>query len=156
MQDALNQSMLIFLYDMGQKQWIVLLGILAALRTNRSERIEQVTAQADQPPIKTVGQQGGIILPTGLGIGATQVGWVVISIILAAGSVPMITVADAFRISPGPAGTHGIKVQGFVLSVIRAAGGPPINTVNSPVTMGKGNAGCGITAGTGAAGWMGA
>lgn len=103
-----------------------------------------------------VGQQGGRILPTGLGIGATQLGCKVISLILAAGKPPIITVADPININPGPAGTQGITEQNFVWSVMRAAGEPPINTVNWPVMMGKGNAGCGAGAGTGAGGCMGA
>lgn len=91
-------------------------------------------------------------MPTGLGIGATQLGCDVMSPSLAAGIFAMITVADAIAIMPGPPGTQGIKVQIFVVSVTRAAGGPPMSTVGAPMMIGSGNAGCGTGVGTGAAG----
>ena len=82
-----------------------------------------------QPPISTVGQQGGRILPVGLGIGATQLGCAVMSPSRAAGRPPMMTVVEPMAIMPGPAGTQGTSMQGRVVSVIRAAGREPISTV---------------------------
>lgn len=77
----------------------------------------------------TVGQHGGRTLPTGLGIGATQLACAVMSFALAAGMLPIMTVADPFAIIPGPAGTQLGRLQGTVVSATRAAGEPPINTV---------------------------
>lgn len=82
-----------------------------------------------QPPISTVGQQGGSMLPVGLGIGATQLGCVVMSPSRAAGRLPISTVVEPLAIMPGPAGTQGTSMQGRVVSVIRAAGREPISTV---------------------------
>ena len=70
----------------------------------------------------TVGHPGGRILPTGAGIGATQLVWVVISFILAAGKLPINTVADPMATMAGPAGTQAGNVQGVVLLVAVAAG----------------------------------
>lgn len=109
-----------------------------------------------QPPISTLGQQGGMILPVGLGIGATQVGWEVRSPARAAGWPPIRTVKDPLAITPGPAGVQGTNVQGLVTSVTRAAGLDPINTFGCPLTIGSGRAGWGAGVGTGAAGWIGA
>ena len=82
-----------------------------------------------------------MIFPTGEGMGATQLGCVVRSPRRAAGMAWMMTVADALRTMPGPAGTQGTSVHGLVLSVIRAAGGPPIIVFIAPEIMGSGNAG---------------
>ncbi len=81
------------------------------------------------PPIMTVGQPGGKIFPTGDGIGATQLACSVMSLIRAAGSIPMSTLVEAFMTIPGPAGTHPGNMQGIVVSVIRAAGNIPIITL---------------------------
>jgi len=104
----------------------------------------------------TVGQPGGKILPTGLGIGATQLAWVVRSLTRAAGKPPIKTVADPMLTIPGPAGTQPGSIQGVVVDVTVAAGMFPIKTVGTPWMMVKGNAGCGTGVGTGAGGWIGA
>lgn len=55
-------------------------------------------------------EQGGMILPVGEGIGATQEGKLTMSPIRAAGSPPVITEVDPFATIPGPPGTQlGIK-----------------------------------------------
>lgn len=72
--------------------------------------------------------------------------------ILAAGSPPIITVAEATWIIPGPAGTQLGSVHGLVMSVIRAAGWPPIKTFGWPLMMANGKGGWGMGVGTGAAG----
>jgi hypothetical protein len=74
----------------------------------------------------------------------------------AAGSPPIITVADPLPIMPGPPGTHPGNVQGAVISVSRAAGAPPIITVGWPLTIANGKAGWGTGVGDGAGGWIGA
>lgn len=61
----------------------------------------------------TVVQHGGMILPTGLGMGATHVKWAVMSLARAAGSLAMVTVADPLATMPGPAGTQLGSMQGF-------------------------------------------
>lgn len=61
----------------------------------------------------TVVQQGGMILPTGLGMGATQIKWAVMSLARAAGSLAIVTVADPFAIIPGPPGAQLGSMQGF-------------------------------------------
>jgi len=104
----------------------------------------------------TVGHPGGRTLPTGLGIGATQEAWAVVSPTRAAGMPPIITVPDPLAIMPGPAGTQLGSEHGADVSVTRAAGLLPIITVDSPLMMASGRAGCGTGVGTGAAGWMGA
>src|SRR5262249_38986105 len=109
-----------------------------------------------QPPMMTVGQPGGMTLPTGLGIGATQAGWVVMSLTRAAGIPPIMTELEPFAIIPGPPGTHDASTHGVDWSVTRAAGRLPISTVGQPLMMGRGIAGCGAAVGTSAAGWIGA
>ncbi len=52
--------------------------------------------------MSTVGQQGGRIFPVGLGIGATQLGWAVISPMRAAGMLPMSTVKEPSAMIPAP------------------------------------------------------
>ena len=82
-------------------------------------------------------------MPTGLGIGATQVTWEVMSFTRAAGKLVINTVADPLAIIPGPAGTHPGSMQGVLMSVTRAAANPPISTVGAPVIIVSGRAGCG-------------
>jgi len=100
----------------------------------------------------TVGHPGGRIFPVGLGMGATQAGWVVMSLTLAAGRPPIMTVADPMMTVPGPPGTQPGRVHGVVMLVTRAAGCFPISTVNMPVMMVSGIAGWGTGVGTGAGG----
>ena len=76
----------------------------------------------DQPPINTVGQPGGKIVPVGAGMGATQPGWEVMSPTRAAGMFSINTVAEPLAIIPGPLGTQPGNMQGAVISVMRAAG----------------------------------
>lgn len=78
------------------------------------------------------------------------------SLIRAAGSPEIITVAEPLAIIPGPAGTQLGRVHGVVVSVALAAGCFPISTVGAPLTMVSGMAGCGTGVGVGAAGWIGA
>jgi len=105
----------------------------------------------------TSGEHGGIILPVGLGIGATHDANATISPIRAAGRNPIITVAEPFATKPGPAGTHDGIMQGFVMLVTTAAIKLLINTVGTHFRMmSMGIGGCGTGVGTGAAGWMGA
>ena len=100
----------------------------------------------------TVGQPGGKIFPTGLGIGATQVGWLVRSPTRAAGNPPIMTVADPRATMPGPPGTQVGSMHGVVVLVTVAAGCPPIITVGTPLMMVRGRAGCGTAVGVGAGG----
>ncbi len=90
--------------------------------------------------------------PTGLGIGPTQAGWLVISLSRAAGNPPISTVPEPLEINPGPPGTQLGNIHGRVMSVTRAAGDPPINTFGCPLMMVNGNGGCGTGVGTGAGG----
>ncbi len=62
-----------------------------------------------------------MILPVGLGIGATQVGHCTMSPWRAAGLPLIITVPEPMATKPGPAGTHGAKVHGTVCDVTVAA-----------------------------------
>jgi hypothetical protein len=156
-QYAFNQAMIVFLNNRGNPERVVGLVRQTAMRTDRAKCFKMFETQPNQPPISTVGQQGGMILPTGLGIGATHVGCAVRSPILAAGSELISTVMDPLAMLPGPAGVHGIKVHIFVISETRAAGSIPINTVIAQGgIMRSGNAGCGTMVGTGAGGCMGA
>ena len=100
----------------------------------------------------TVGQPGGKIFPTGLGIGATQVGWLVKSPTRAAGNPPIMTVADPLATMPGPPGTQPGSMQGVVVLVKVAAGCPPISTVGTPLMIVRGRAGWGTGVGVGAGG----
>lgn len=97
-----------------------------------------------------------MILPVGLGMGATQLVCAVISPRRAAGILPIITVPEPMEIIPGPAGTQPGNRQGIVVSVKRAAGIPPIITVNSPLIIASGNPGWGTGVGVGAGGCIGA
>lgn len=78
------------------------------------------------------------------------------SLIRAAGMPPMITVADAMVMIPGPAGTQGIIEQGAVMSVSRAAGIFDSMTVGCPLIIARGIGGWGTGVGTGAGGCIGA
>jgi hypothetical protein len=106
--------------------------------------------------MRTVTAPGGRTLPVGLGIGATQLGCAVISLIRAAGMPPMITVIEVMVIIPGPPGTQGIIIQGAVVSMRRADGIPPIRTVGCPLIIASGMGGWGTGTGTGAGGCIGA
>lgn len=66
-------------------------------------------------------EHGGIILPIGLGIGATHVGHDTISPWRAAGFPLIITLIEPIATMPGPPGTHGANVQGTVMEVTVAA-----------------------------------
>ena len=89
----------------------------------------------------TIGFPGGIILPTGPGIGATQEVCAVISLIRAVGNMLAFTVIDPFTIIPGPPGTHPGNIQGAVLHSAVAAGFPPIITVGLPSMRASGKPG---------------
>ena len=104
----------------------------------------------------TVGHPGGSTLPTGDGIGATQLAWIVISFTRAAGILLIRIVNAPSPIIPGPAGTQPGSIQGIVWSVMRAEGMFPISTVGAPFMMVKGRPGWGTGVGTGAGGWIGA
>jgi hypothetical protein len=54
------------------------------------------------------------MVPVGLGIGATQLAWFVMSPTLAAGIPPIRTVEDPFPMIPGPPGTQPGSMQGAV------------------------------------------
>lgn len=111
---------------------------------------------AGYPPIRTVTQPGGMILPVGPGIGATQEGWDVMSPTRAAGRPPTSTAKEPSAIMAGPPGTQPASMQGVVVSETRAAGWPPISTVGVPLMIVCGSGACGCGVGTGAAGWIGA
>ena len=106
--------------------------------------------------MRTVGQQGGRMLPVGDGMGATHEVWAVMSPARAAGMLPIKTVPDPLEIMPGPPGTQPGSMQGIVVSIMRAAGMLLINTVGCPLMIIKGRAGCGTGVGDGAGGWIGA
>lgn len=98
-------------------------------------------ARPAQPPIITVGQQGGMILPTGEGIGATQPVCAVMSFARAAGMLSIITVPEPIAIMPGPPGTQLGSMHGADVSATRAAGGPPIMVLLAPLMIANGSAG---------------
>ena len=105
----------------------------------------------------TLGEQGGMILPVGQGMGPTQVGQLTMSPNLAAGNLPVKTEEDPFTIIPGPPGTQPGMMQGKVWLVTTAAGRLLISTVGTVAsTIWIGIGGCGIGVGTGAGGWIGA
>jgi hypothetical protein len=104
----------------------------------------------------TVALHGGMILPVGEGMGATQAGCDVTSLARAAANIPIITVADPLAIMPGPFGVQVGNLQGSDLSVIRAAARLSIKTVGAPGgMMASGSAGWATGVG-GTAGWIGA
>src|ERR1051325_6375847 len=109
-----------------------------------------------QPPIITVRQPGGRILPTGPGMGATQLVCAVMSFTRAAGRLPVSTVVEPRDTMPGPAGTQPGSTQGAEVSERRAAGWLPISTVNSPLMRARGRPGWADGGGTGAGGGSGA
>jgi hypothetical protein len=100
----------------------------------------------------TVGQQGGSILPWGMGIGPLQLGWLVASPMRAAAKPLIETVAEPICTIPGPPGTQEGNEQGTVLSLTRAAASPPIITVGEPETIANGIGGWGMATVTGPAG----
>jgi len=89
-------------------------------------------------------------------MGATQLECIVMSVILAAGIPPTITVAEPMTTFPGPAGTQPAVIHGPVVLPTLAAGWPPIRTLNAPVIIGSGKPGWGTGVGTGAGGCIGA
>src|SRR4051812_46216634 len=101
----------------------------------------------------TVGQPGGMILPTGEGVGATQDACRVMSFTRAAGLPPTSTVNEPSRTLPGPPGTQPGSMQGVVVLPRVAAGMLPTITVKTPSMSVSGSAGCGAGVGTGAGGW---
>jgi hypothetical protein len=74
-------------------------------RAHESEAFEVSSAQR-QPPMITFGEHGGMILPVGLGIGATHDGQVTMSPDRAAGSMQIITFEEPIETMPGAPGTH--------------------------------------------------
>lgn len=88
----------------------------------------------------TVGQQGGMILPVGDGMGATQPVQATMSPRRAAGREQIKTVLEPFATMPGPFGTQVGRVQIFVILVTTAASRFPIFTVGMVAEM----MGCGI------------
>lgn len=101
----------------------------------------------------TLGEQGGMILPVGLGIGATQLGQATISPKRAAGRNPIITEDEPFATIPGPPGTHVGIMHGLVMLVTTAASRKLILTVGTVAKMmGCGIGGCGTGVGTGPGG----
>lgn len=94
-----------------------------------------------------------MILPTGPGIGATQLVWTVMSMARAAGSFMTMTVAEPLAIMPGPPGTQPGSMQGRDWLVTTAAAILPIFTMGTVAeTMVRGRPGCGVGVGTGAGG----
>src|SRR3954463_696625 len=105
----------------------------------------------------TVGEQGGMILPVGEGMGATQEAKATMSPARAAGRLPISTVADPLEITPGPPGTQLGSMHGPLMLVATAAGMLLISTVGTvALMMVSGIGGCASGVGTGAGGWMGA
>lgn len=101
----------------------------------------------------TFKEQGGMILPVGEGIGATQEGKLTMSPSRAAGKPPVNTDDEPIATMPGPAGTQLGIMQGMVWLVTIAAGRLLIKTVaTTAVMIGIGIGGCGMGVGTGAAG----
>jgi hypothetical protein len=89
-------------------------------------------------------EHGGIILPVGLGIGATQLGQVTISPIRADGLPLIMTVEDPTATKPGAAGGQGAITQGTVIDVTVAAGRLLMITLGETTfTIGNGIGGCG-------------
>jgi hypothetical protein len=129
---------------------------LPASRAYRPKCFKMKRFNERYPPIITVGHPGGIIFPTGLGMGATQLVCAVMSFTLAAGIPPTRTVAEPITTVAGPPGTQPGSVHGVVVLPIWAAGWLPMSTVNAPVMIVTGRAGWGTGVGTGAGGWIGA
>lgn len=101
----------------------------------------------------TFGEQGGMILPVGQGIGPTQVAKLTRSPSRAAILPPVNTVADPIAMMPGPPGIQLGIVQGLVWLVTTAAGRLLMKTVGTVMsTIGCGIGGCGIGVGVGPGG----
>ena len=71
--------------------------------------------------MSTSAEHGGIILPVGLGIGATQDAHATMSPWRAADLPLIITVIEPIATRPGPPGTQGANVHGTVMELIVAA-----------------------------------
>ena len=112
MQHALDDVLTVLCPDRGEAQGEGVVCVSAG-RADRGDGVEMLTAHG-QPPMSTVGQPGGRILPTGEGIGAAQEAWAVMSFTRAAGLPPMSTVAEPKEMTPGPPGTQLAKEQGAV------------------------------------------
>lgn len=98
----------------------------------------------------TLGEQGGMIFPVGLGIGPTQLGKFTMSPKRAAGKPPVITEEEPLAIMPGAPGIHPGSRQGFVWLVTTAAIRLLISTFGIvAIMMSIGTGGCGIGAGGG-------
>jgi hypothetical protein len=104
-------------------------------RTNGPESFEVLLAHSVQPPMITLGEQGGIILPVGQGIGATHEVNATKSFTRAEGNPVIITVKEPIATMPGPAGTQGTSLHGVVIEVTVAAASPLIITVGEHATM---------------------
>ena len=117
---SLNNMVVLFLDHLGKVEGRPGLVGHAADRTDWAQRFESGGVSPGQPPIITVGQPGGRILPVGEGMGATQDACMDMSPTRAAGILPINTVADAFAIMPGPPGTHPASMQGVVMSAPRS------------------------------------
>ena len=89
----------------------------------------------------TVGWPGGIILPTGEGMGATHEVCAVISLIRAAGIMENLTVIEPLATIPGPPGTHPGIMQGIDLHNAVTAGLFAIITVGFPSIIASGSPG---------------
>lgn len=83
----------------------------------------------------TLGEQGGMILPVGLGMGATQPANATMSPNLAAGNMLIITVDEPLATTPGPLGTHVGSVHTFVMLVTTAASKKLIFTFGTVAEM---------------------
>ena len=112
-----------------------------------------LAAHSVQPPTITLVEQGGSILPVGLGIGATHEANATMSPIRAAGSIPISTVAEPLATKPGPPGTQEGSRHGSVMVVTTAAWRLLIMTVGMQASTSWWVLhGCGMGVGTGAAG----
>jgi len=124
-----------------------------AVRAERLYPFAVFETQCLQPPTITVGEQGGIILPVGLGIGATQPVHETMSPKRAAGRPTIITDEEPFATIPGPFGVQVGIVQGLVWVVTVAASSPLMTTVVFVAVMsGCGIGGCASGVGTGPGG----
>ena len=85
-------------------------------------------------------EQGGMILPVGLGIGATQLANATMSPERAAGRKLIITEAEPLATMPGPPGTQVGMEHGLVMLVTTAASSMLIFTVGTVAVM----IGCGM------------
>src|SRR5690606_22922976 len=105
----------------------------------------------------TLLEQGGMTLPVGAGMGATQPGCEVRSFSRAAGRPQWNTPVEPMAMIPGPFGTQLGSLHGSEMLPTTAACLPLIITVGThAVTMVHGSGGCATGVGVGAGGWMGA